>query len=119
MEESYKINCWQHFQCGRERGGKKVDELGECPASTIYLGHGINDGKNGGRICWSVVGTLCGGKVRGSYAQKIDNCQKCDFFKKVSREQSNFEKGEQIWDINYYPKTAPKYRKGDEEPSDD
>ena len=28
-----------------------------------------------------VAGTLCGGKVQGTFALKLGNCQKCDFYK--------------------------------------
>jgi hypothetical protein len=27
------LNCWEIKKCGRQRGGKKVNELGECIAS--------------------------------------------------------------------------------------
>lgn len=51
-------------------------------------GHnGLNDGTKGGRICWAVAGTFCGGEVQGEYAQKIDSCMDCDFFKLVKREE--------------------------------
>ena len=54
-------NCWEFFGCGRETGGEKVRELGECPASTDASADGLNNGKNAGRICWAVAGTLCDG----------------------------------------------------------
>lgn len=57
-------NCWEHKQCGREKGGAKVAELGECIASTNGLGHS----------CWAIAGTLCGGTVQGTAAQKEQNC---------------------------------------------
>ena len=48
-------NCWEIISCGREKGGDKVAELGECVASTRGMGHS----------CWAVAGTLCGLKSRG------------------------------------------------------
>jgi len=75
-----KQNCWEFFNCGRQIVGAKVDEMGGCPAATDVALDGLNSGKNGGRICWSVVDTLCGGQVEGTFAQKQRLCLKCDFF---------------------------------------
>jgi hypothetical protein len=46
-----------------------MDTTGSCPAYP-----------KGGRICYLVAGTLCGGKAQGAYAIKIDNCRACDFY---------------------------------------
>ena len=81
------LNCWQAKKCGREPGGANVAQLGVCPASTEKAAHGRNGGQNGGRICWAVTGTLCGGKVQGTFAQKRLSCMSCDFFKQVKTEQ--------------------------------
>ncbi|MFX1520501.1 MAG: two-CW domain-containing protein [Promethearchaeota archaeon] len=82
-----KINCWEFKKCAREPGGAKVDELGVCPAAIETRTNAINGGKNAGRICWSVVGTLCGGTVQGTFVNKYINCLECDFYKYVSREE--------------------------------
>nr|MBF0223164.1 MCP four helix bundle domain-containing protein [Desulfobulbaceae bacterium] len=63
------VNCWEFKQCGREQGGKNAAVLGVCPAYP-------DQGKN----CAAIAGTLCGGKVQGSHAQKLANCQKCEFY---------------------------------------
>ncbi len=42
------LNCWEIMKCGRQKGGKKVNELGECIASKEGMGHS----------CWAVAGTL-------------------------------------------------------------
>ena len=52
---SEKQNCWEFMKCGRERGGAKEQELGVCPAVTDVSSHGLNDGENGGRICWAII----------------------------------------------------------------
>ena len=83
-------NCWELKKCGREPGGSKVAELGVCPAATENKLHNVNNGKNGGRSCWVIAGTFCGGKVQGSFAQKLANCMDCFFYKQVQTE----EKGE-------------------------
>ena len=50
MSERLK-NCWEMRGCGRERGGSRAKDLGECIASREQLGHS----------CWAIAGTLCGG----------------------------------------------------------
>ena len=63
------MNCWEFKKCGREKGGAKVKEMGVCPA---YPNHG--------KHCARVVGTLCGGQMQGSFAMKVANCMKCDYY---------------------------------------
>lgn len=83
-----RLNCWEYFHCGRETGGAKVFELGVCPAAKDATLKSINNGVNGGRICWAVAGTFCSGKMQGTFAQKELNCMNCDFYKKVREEES-------------------------------
>ena len=64
------MNCWEFKKCGRESGGVKVKELGICPAYPY----------NGAR-CAHVAGTLCGGKVQGTFAEKLSNCMQCEFYR--------------------------------------
>jgi len=87
-EDMQKLNCWEFKKCGREPGGAKSKEMGICPATTESFATGMNGGKNGGRICWAVTGTFCGGKVQGSFAQKQVSCMTCDFFKRVKSEEN-------------------------------
>ena len=82
-----KLNCWQVKKCGREPGGAKEAQMGTCPAATETAVNGINGGKNGGRACWALAGTLCGGKLQGTFAQKMANCLKCDFYQQVATEE--------------------------------
>ena len=81
-----KKNCWEFKKCGREKGGVKSIELGICPASSEERVNGMNEGTNGGRICWVLAGTLCKGEIQGTFALKLENCLKCDFYKQVSEE---------------------------------
>lgn len=64
------MNCWEFKKCGREAGGKNALELGVCPAYP-----------DKGDSCAIISGTFCGGKVQGSFAQKLGDCLKCDFYK--------------------------------------
>lgn len=82
-----KINCWDFVKCGMEFGGKKVSIMGLCPASIDISADGLNNGKNGGRICWAIAGTFCGKKIQGFCAKKLLSCKSCDFFKIVKREE--------------------------------
>jgi len=82
-----KKNCWEEKNCGREPGGMKVAEMGECPATTDMEHHEYNDGKFAGRYCWRLAGTFCGGKIQGDMAGKIMDCIECDFFKQVKAEE--------------------------------
>ena len=84
---SAKKNCWEFKKCGREPGGNKVSELGMCEAAVKEVADGLNGGKNGGRVCWAISGTLCGGTVQGLFASKVTSCLDCDFFKKVLEEE--------------------------------
>ncbi len=80
-------NCWEVKKCGRQPGGGRTAELGVCPAATERRLDGANHGQNGGRSCWTVAGTMCGGKVQGTYAGKLASCLACDFYKAVCFEE--------------------------------
>jgi hypothetical protein len=87
-----KLNCWEYKKCGRQVGGEKAKELGVCPATTETKTRGVNGGNFAGRCCWAVTGTLCGGKVQGSFATKLANCLKCDFYGLVTKEEGKATK---------------------------
>ena len=82
-------NCWEVKKCGRQHGGKMVDELGICSAAQQGKNDGKNGGKFSGRFCWAVAGTLCYGKckIQGTFALKFMNCLYCDFLKQVSEQE--------------------------------
>ena len=82
-----KENCWDYKKCGREPGGSKAGELGVCSAATETELHGVHGGSKAGRTCWVVAGTLCGGEVQGTFANKFQACEKCDFYLKVRNEE--------------------------------
>ena len=82
-----KLNCWEFKKCGREPGGAHVHDLGICPATEEKRLDGEHEGKNAGRSCWVMAGTLCKGEVQGTFAQKYKNCEICDFYKLVKAEE--------------------------------
>ena len=76
VQERPVLSCWEFKRCGREERGSKVHELGVCPAYT----------QGAGDACWLIAGTLCGGTVQGTYAQKLETCLDCDFFQQLDLE---------------------------------
>jgi signal transduction histidine kinase len=68
-EESKNLPCWEYMQCGRD-----VNDEIKCPTYPHF-----------GQVCWAVAGTLCAGKVQGTFAQKIDDCRNCKFYKKLKK----------------------------------
>jgi hypothetical protein len=87
-----KTNCWEFKNCGREAGGKNAIGMGVCPAAIDGRLHGVHGGKNGGRTCWMIAGTLCEGAVQGTFGTKYRNCEQCDFYRTTRKEEgANFQ----------------------------
>ena len=82
-----KRNCWEFKRCGREPGGENASAMGVCPASANTQLDGVHDGKNSGRTCWVIAGTMCYGEAQGIFAQKYNDCRICDFYQKVKEEE--------------------------------
>jgi hypothetical protein len=76
------LNCWEIKKCKRQKGGKKVNELGECIASKEGMGHS----------CWAVVGSLCGSEIRCPLAQKIRYCTSCEVYEIYNRSMGKLGK---------------------------
>ncbi len=85
MNERY-LNCWEYQGCGREPGGHR-SASGVCPAATVVTLDGMNHGRNGGRSCWVIEGTLCDGYPHGDFERKRCECAKCSFMKRVEVEE--------------------------------
>ncbi len=81
-----KLNCWEFMRCGRELGGH-TRHLGVCPSAFARRLNGVHSGIHGGRACWVVAGTLCSGNGHGSFAEKYQSCEQCDFYKAVRKEE--------------------------------
>lgn len=82
-----RMNCWEAKECGRQPGGLNVATLGICPATVETRLNSVHGGKNAGRACWVVAGTLCKGVVQGTFAQKFQNCETCEFYVSVKKEE--------------------------------
>lgn len=84
-----KRNCWEFTGCGKETHGRHSRELGVCPAALESRLDGIHAGKNGGRACWVVGGTLCGGNAPPSFVLKRKACETCTFYRSVKEEEGD------------------------------
>jgi serine/threonine protein phosphatase PrpC len=85
-----RMNCWKYKECGRQPGGSKAEKEGVCPAAVENTFHMFNNGLNAGRACWLIAGTFCDQKISGTYAEKIDTCKNCGFYKIVQDEEHSF-----------------------------
>jgi signal transduction histidine kinase len=70
-ERPGEARCWEYMKCGRDK-----DATTKCPAYPHF-----------GRVCWVVAGTFCEGKVQGTFAQKYEDCGKCDFYRTVKKQR--------------------------------
>jgi K+-sensing histidine kinase KdpD len=50
---------------------------------------GVNEGKNAGRICWTVPNTYCIDESMGPFAEKREICFSCDFYHLVKNEEGD------------------------------
>ena len=87
QQHEQKLNCWEFKKCGREQGGVNTADLGVCPASVEEALAGVHGGKNCGRACWVMEGTLCAASVQGSFLDKFKRCLTCDFFHAVEAQE--------------------------------
>lgn len=80
-------NCWEAMGCGREPGGRNWIELGVCPAALPNEFEGTNHGRQGGRVCWTVVGTFCKKEITGTFSSTMASCLDCEFLHRVRKEE--------------------------------
>ncbi len=81
-----KQNCWDVKSCGR-----CTTKLGDeaCPVCKETKLDGVHGGVNGGRACWTIPHTKCGGSKQGSLGQKFIDCAVCDFYNMVKKEEGD------------------------------
>ena len=79
-----KKNCWEVKACGRCMTMRGEDA---CPVCREIKVNGIHGGKNGGRVCWTIPHTKCGGITQGTFGDKFANCMDCDFYHMVKDEE--------------------------------
>jgi len=88
--------CWVIMKCERHANGRKVQEFGECNASTEGMGHS----------CWALDGTLCDVKFKAPAVEKLQYCVMCEVYKRYNRATGT------VADLvrNYYPNEEVKYQ---------
>jgi hypothetical protein len=96
-----KLNCWEVMKCGLVPGTKKAKKYGTCIATIEQRLDGVNSGKNGGRACWALIGTLCPEtgipKEQKTYSQKLKRCIQCRFYELVAvQEGADFKNTKEI-----------------------
>lgn len=82
-----KINCWEVMKCGKTGLGIRGRFQEICPARLEARLDGIHGGRNGGRACWVIENTLCGGKRPETTEVKRAGCASCKFFLQVHAEE--------------------------------
>lgn len=76
---SFQVLCF----CQIRATGYLIHYPGVCHVSNKNKFCGTESGKNSGRYCWRVTGTLCSVKVQVTFAEKAKNCSKCEFYLNV------------------------------------
>jgi hypothetical protein len=79
-----KKNCWEVKSCER---CTTISGDDSCPVCKEIKLHGVHGGVNGGRACWVIRHTKCGGSKQGSFGSKFSNCKTCDFYNMVKAEE--------------------------------
>ena len=83
---SYKLNCWEFKNCGREIGGVLSDSRGVCPVASNMKLDGTNGGRAGGRVCWKIPVSASDGRALKTCADKP--CHICAFYLRVKYEEN-------------------------------
>ncbi len=73
--------------CGRGPGGFRTDESGICPIAEEIAAHGLNGGRNGGRLCWVIAEEHDGDEVKCSNYHNKNSCFSCEFRYKVTADE--------------------------------
>jgi len=73
------------MHCNRGPDNQDKSNCDICPATQCSSLDGLNEGKSSGRACWLIAGTFCDNKVSGTYAEKINSCRDCAFYKEVNK----------------------------------
>ena len=76
----FSVNCWDHKGCGFGPQSGKKSGCQVCPAASHKNADGFLGGENGGRSCYFIMGTLCGGVGAQTEEEKHERCLDCTFF---------------------------------------
>ena len=79
-----KKNCWEYQGCGFGPQESKNSEGQVCPAAVHEHADGFLGGENGGRSCYFIIGTICGGDGAQTPEEKKNRCNACSFYRDLS-----------------------------------
>jgi len=81
-------NCGEVMKCGFGPNGSKAKTRSKvCHAAEEIT---LDDGLQGGRVCWFVDSTLnCSKDTPGDFSEKFPICMNCKFYWKVRKEEDN------------------------------
>ncbi len=82
-----KLNCWEFMKCGKRPPENGNGKDNSCPVASETSANDLNDGINGGRICWIIAETCHNSKVQCSDLLRKDPCFSCEFRYKVTIEE--------------------------------
>jgi len=83
-----KYNCWEFMKCGKGPDSNSQNgQSSTCPVALSTSSDGLNDGINGGRICWILSGNNCNDSLRCSQSNGISSCSSCSFHARVKKEE--------------------------------
>jgi CheY-like chemotaxis protein len=84
-----KLNCWEFRKCGKTPFDGTTDRANICPVSIEVQLDGIHGGKNAGRACWTIAGSMCDNGLQGSVFEKYNTCEKCSFYLALKEEETH------------------------------
>ncbi|MBC8413853.1 MAG: hypothetical protein ISR96_05485 [Nitrospira sp.] len=107
------VNCWEYMNCGHGPGNSNSTKSGICPVATDKKAAGLNDGINGGRICWIIAEDSPSDAIKCSELHHKSSCFSCEFRYKVTVDAGLLEvcnaAGEYLSTITHKSKPAPEY----------
>ena len=87
--KALRMNCWEYMASGRHRDGSGKEGCSQCPVPQMTNYDGINGGRNGGRACWIITGTLGDRDVQMTFSHKLATCLKCNVYIAIKEEEGD------------------------------
>ena len=79
-----EINCWDYMNCGNGPEGFNSTKSGACPVAKDNKADGLNNGINGGRLCWVIAENSPLDAIKCSELHLKSSCFSCEFKYKVT-----------------------------------
>jgi hypothetical protein len=75
------------MKCGKGPPENGNGKHCSCPIAAETSANALNEGINGGRICWIIAENCCNGEVKCSDLHRKYSCFSCEFRYKVTIEE--------------------------------